>query len=66
MRVVEPFGRMISRVAAFFVFAGGAFGQVLPDFSLVDKNLTSPRSGEGVSPRDYLHQVTAYYFGAST
>jgi hypothetical protein len=35
------------------------------DFSLPDVNDTSPRSAQEVSPRDYLHQVTAYYFGSS-
>lgn len=51
-----------------------ALGLVVPviavepiaDFSLPDVNPTSPRFEQMVSPRDYLHQVTAYYFGAST
>lgn len=38
----------------------------LPDFSLPDVNPQSPRSGESVSPRDYLGQVSAWYFGHST
>lgn len=41
-----------------------SFGQdPVADFSLADLNLSSPRSGEMVSPRDYRHQVTSYYFG---
>jgi hypothetical protein len=36
------------------------------DFSLPDVNESSPRLGKEVSPRNYLHQVTAYYFGSST
>ncbi len=36
------------------------------DFALEDQNTTSPRRGELVSPRDYRHQVTAWYFGAAT
>lgn len=35
----------------------------VPDFLLEDKNESSPRFGKMVSPRDYRHQVTAYYFG---
>lgn len=38
----------------------------VPDFSLRDENPGSRRRGvtaQFVSPRDYLHQVTAWYFG---
>jgi hypothetical protein len=47
---------------------GGGFngtGQV-PDFSLVDVNATSPTYGDPVSPRDYLMQVSAWYFAHAT
>jgi hypothetical protein len=37
-----------------------------PDFSLEDVNATSERFGEMVSPRDYLEQVSGWYFGHST
>ena len=43
-----------------------AGAEAAPEFELVDVNLTSPRSGELISPRDYRHQVTAYYFGDPT
>ena len=35
----------------------------IPDFKLVDVNTNSVRSGQKVSPRDYLLQVSGYYFG---
>lgn len=35
------------------------------DFSLVDVNPASARSGQNVSPRDYLGHVSAWYFGHS-
>ncbi|MEO8495831.1 MAG: hypothetical protein ABI614_12220 [Planctomycetota bacterium] len=38
----------------------------LPDFHLADVNPASARFGETVSPRDYLSQVSAWYFGHST
>ena len=38
----------------------------LPDFSLPDVNPNSARYQENVSPRDYLGQVSAWYFGHST
>jgi len=38
----------------------------LPDFSVTDVNVNSARSGEAVSPRDYVGQVSAWYFGHST
>jgi hypothetical protein len=37
-----------------------------PDFSVVDVNETSPRFDEMVSPRDYLGEVSAWYFGHAT
>jgi hypothetical protein len=47
---------------------GGGFdgtGQV-PNFSLVDVNATSPTVGDPVSPRDFLMQVSAWYFAHAT
>jgi hypothetical protein len=38
----------------------------LADFALLDVNETSPSAGVHVSPRDYLGQVSAWYFGHST
>ncbi|MCO6439259.1 MAG: hypothetical protein J5J06_19380 [Phycisphaerae bacterium] len=38
----------------------------LPDFSLTDVNPASARTQQPVSPRDYLGQVSAWYFGHST
>jgi hypothetical protein len=35
----------------------------VPDFRLRDENPNSPRSQAEVSPRDYLLQVSGYYFG---
>lgn len=59
---------MLMRFIVFcLVLNGSARGQEpVPDFSLRDKNESSPRTGELISPRDYRHQVTAYYFGDSS
>jgi hypothetical protein len=35
-------------------------------FSLPDVNPGSPRFGQVVSPRDYLGQASAWYFGHAT
>jgi len=35
------------------------------NFQLPDVNPKSPRYGTDVSPRDYLLQVSGYYFGAA-
>ncbi len=40
--------------------------EALPDFSVIDVNANSARYQEEVSPRDYLGQISAWYFGAST
>lgn len=37
-----------------------------PDFTLLDENPSSPRYGEVVSPRDYLEQVSGWYFTHAT
>ncbi len=38
----------------------------VPDFKLQDVSLSSPRRGAVVSPRDYVMQVSGYYFGEAT
>ena len=39
---------------------------LVPDFALMDVNPTSTTYDQAVSPRDYLQQVSAWYFGHST
>ncbi len=39
---------------------------LLPDFSLPDVNPASARFGDDVSPRQYLTQASAWYFGHAT
>jgi hypothetical protein len=46
--------------------AGLRLGEVVPDFSLLDVNATSPTAGQAVSPRDYLEAVSGWYFGHAT
>ena len=43
-----------------------AFGEPVSDFSLEDTNPASVRFESPVSPRDYLLQVTGFYFGTAT
>jgi hypothetical protein len=38
-------------------------GAPMPDFALIDVNQTSATYNQNVSPRDYLGQVTGWYFG---
>lgn len=38
----------------------------MPDFHLVDLNPASSRYNQSISPRDYLEQVSAWYFSHST
>lgn len=37
--------------------------ELVRDFKLVDQNPNSVRWGKTVSPRNYMWQVSAYYFG---
>lgn len=39
---------------------------LVPDFALKDVNPTSATYDADVSPRDYLQQVSAWYFGHAT
>ena len=40
-------------------------GEPVSDFHLLDANANSERRSGQVSPRDYLLQVSGYYFGAA-
>lgn len=40
--------------------------EALLDFSVIDVNANSVRYQAAVSPRDYLGQISAWYFGLST
>lgn len=55
-------------LAAVVALAGTntVFGQPVEDFHLNDVNPLSPRYGNPVSPRDYLLQVSGFYFGAAS
>jgi len=46
--------------------ASDAPGAVVPDFKLLDENPASALYKKQVSPRDYLGQVSAWYFGHAT
>ena len=52
---------LISAALALQMVSAGA--QQVPDFALRDLNLNSVRANQVVSPRDYLLQVSGYYFG---
>lgn len=47
----------------FSSFPGEGEATAMPDFSLTDVNPASPTANQGVSPRDYLDQVSGWYFG---
>lgn len=41
-------------------------GEVLPDFSLMDRNPKSPGNGQPVSPKDYVGSAAGFYFTHAT
>jgi hypothetical protein len=45
------------------VAISGRAAEMVPDFKLVNVNTNSARPLAEVSPRDYLLQVSGYYFG---
>lgn len=48
------------------VAEGEAGANAMPDFTMVDINPASTRYNQSISPRDYLEQVSGWYFGHST
>ena len=50
---------------ALLLCVASVCAQPVANFSLSDVNANSPRANAMVSPRDYLLQVSGYYFGAA-
>ena len=48
------------------LMAGDVAATAMADFALEDVNPNSGTYGQQVSPRDYLGQVSAWYFGHAT
>lgn len=66
-RIESLEARRVLAGAALPMLAGGeGEGTAMPDFALVDRNSTSPTYEQPVSPRDYLEQVSAWYFGEAS
>lgn len=63
VRRFSPLPILVLAVASFA--SSCLYGQIVADFKLEDVNTTSPRYQQDVSPRDYRHQVSAYYFGSA-
>ncbi len=61
--LVTPF---VAFLAAFAGSSAAAGDEMVPDFALMDVNSTSSTYGQPVSPRDYLQQVSGWYFGHAT
>jgi hypothetical protein len=62
---------MIRPLLALILSASGALAQQVATFAAPDVNSSSLRvathkATNPVTPRDYLHQVTAWYFGHET
>ncbi len=46
-----------------FGLAPEAEAAPMPDFELIDVNPNAATYNQGISPRDYLEQVSGWYFG---
>ena len=51
---------------AVFGLLNSQAADAVPDFKLTDDNRNSARYNSPVSPRDYLLQVSGYYFGEAS
>jgi hypothetical protein len=54
---------MLPLFAATLLTMAARAGDIIPDFLLQDVNPGSLRHEAQVSPRDYVLQVSGYYFG---
>lgn len=74
MKPHHPYGTLRRKASPLLIVCGALAiaaspargGVVMPDFHLFDVNSTSSTFNQLVSPRDYLGQVSAYYFGHAT
>jgi len=63
--VIVKTARLLCIAIASLISAAPAQQTMVPDFALPDVNSTSLRrraTSADLSPRNYLHQITAYYF----
>jgi hypothetical protein len=58
--------RAIGMVGVMIGIVAGMADEPAPDFHLVDVNTNSPRFKAQVSPRDYILQVSGYYFATAS
>lgn len=65
-RFRSPAGGLVVVWALFAGPAVAAGAAMVSDFSLLDVNESSSSYNRSVSPRDYLHQVSAWYFGQAS
>ena len=66
---LKPWSIVGSFIACVVLHAGSpvaASAGMVSDFDLVDVNPTSSTYQQAVSPRDYLKQVSGWYFGHAT
>ena len=59
-------GYLMACMASYAGPPAVAFAGMVSDFGLVDVNPTSSTYEQVVSPRDYLKQVSGWYFGHAT
>jgi hypothetical protein len=61
--MVRPVVKLLSWIILSVSLVAPRAAEPVPDFQLLDHNPNSPRFGRSVTPRDYLLQVSGYYFG---
>lgn len=60
------FGRTLILLSSLIAGPSVVHGVLISDFSLSDVNTTSSSYNQTVSPRNYLRQVSGWYFGSAT
>lgn len=62
---LEPRQMLHGGPADLTSLAAEAESAPMPDFALVDVNPSSATADQEVSPRDFLNQVSGWYFGSA-
>ncbi len=65
VEALEPRMMLHGGADDFAPAAAEAESTAMPDFALVDVNQSSTTANQEVSPRDYLQQVSGWYFGSA-
>jgi len=66
MGKVQLVNRLMASLTVWLNVGAAWAGEMIADFQLTDENPNSVRWGTRVSPRDYILQVSGFFFGSAS